>query len=49
MSVETYIYDFNEDIYGEDIEIYLKKFRRPERRFESVEELKAQLKRDIMR
>jgi riboflavin kinase/FMN adenylyltransferase len=49
MSVETYIYDFDEDIYGENIEVYLKKFRRPEQRFAGVEELKAQLKKDIMR
>jgi riboflavin kinase/FMN adenylyltransferase len=49
MSVETYIYDFYEDIYGENIEVYLKRFRRPEQRFAGVEELKAQLKKDIMR
>jgi riboflavin kinase/FMN adenylyltransferase len=45
--VETYIYDFNNDIYGEDIEVYLQEFRRPEQKFNSVEELRAQLMRDI--
>ena len=45
--VETYLYDFNEEIYGEYVEISLLKFKRPERRFESVEALKMQLFRDI--
>ncbi len=47
MGVETYLYDFEGDLYGENVEIYLKSFRRPERRFASLEELKAQLARDI--
>lgn len=45
--IETYLYDFNEEIYGEYVEISLLKFKRPERRFESVEALKMQLFRDI--
>ncbi|MBE5873073.1 MAG: bifunctional riboflavin kinase/FAD synthetase [Lachnospiraceae bacterium] len=45
--VETYLYDFDEEIYGEYVEISLLKFKRPERRFESVEALKMQLFRDI--
>jgi riboflavin kinase/FMN adenylyltransferase len=49
MSVETYIYDFDEYIYGEEIEVYLKEFRRPERKFDSLDDLRAQLERDIMR
>jgi riboflavin kinase/FMN adenylyltransferase len=47
LGVETYIYDFDADIYGEDIEVYLQEFRRPEQKFNSVEELQAQLMRDI--
>ena len=47
MGVETYLYDFREDIYGEEIEVYLYEFKRPEQRFESLDALKEQLQRDI--
>lgn len=47
LGVESYLYDFEENIYGEPIEIYLCTFRRPERRFESVEELRGQIRQDI--
>ena len=47
MGVETYLYDFNADIYGENIEVYLLEHKRPEMRFGSVEELKAQMQEDI--
>lgn len=47
MGVESYLYDFDQEIYGESIEVYLLAFRRPERQFENVEALKTQLKEDI--
>lgn len=47
LGVESYLYDFDGMIYGEDIEVYLCEFLRPERRFESVQALREQLKRDI--
>lgn len=47
MGVESYLYDFDQEIYGEPIEVYLLAFRRPERQFENVEALKTQLKEDI--
>lgn len=47
MGVESYLYDFTGDLYGEQVEVYLLAFRRPERRFESLEALGAQLKEDI--
>ena len=40
-------YNTYQDIYGQEIEVALKRFRRPERRFGSLEELKEQLDRDI--
>ena len=46
-TVETYLYDFSGDLYGEDIEVYLHEFHRPEQRFESLEHLKHQLETDI--
>lgn len=47
MGLESYLYDFNEDIYGDPIEVYLLEFSRPEQRFESVETLRGQLEKDI--
>ncbi len=47
MGLESYLYDFQEDIYGEPIEVYLLEYSRPERRFESVEALRGQLEKDI--
>ncbi len=48
LGVETYLYDFAQDIYGKPLEVYLKAFKRPERRFESLKALREQLLRDIM-
>ena len=45
-NVETYICDFNEEIYGEEVKVFLKKFIRPEVRFSGVEELKQRLELD---
>ncbi|MBR5420638.1 MAG: riboflavin biosynthesis protein RibF [Lachnospiraceae bacterium] len=46
-AAEAYLYDYEGDAYGEEIRIELKHFRRAEKRFESIEELKEQLRRDI--
>ena len=47
MGVETYLYDFEDDLYGKDITVELLAFRRPEMRFNSVESLKKQMEADI--
>ncbi len=47
LTVETYIYDFSGDIYGEIIVTDLLTFRRPERRFQGLEELKQVMHEDI--
>lgn len=47
ISVETYLYDFDMDMYGEKITTSLLAFRRPEMKFENVEALKAQMQEDI--
>ncbi|MBO4883057.1 MAG: riboflavin biosynthesis protein RibF [Lachnospiraceae bacterium] len=45
--VETYLYDFDGDVYGLDAEVYLKHFCRPETRFDSLDALKERLAGDI--
>lgn len=47
VGAETYIYEFDKDIYGENTIVKLLEFRRPERKFNSVEELKNQMMQDI--
>lgn len=47
IGIESFLYDFDREIYGERIEVYFYGFRRPERQFGSVEALKEQLERDI--
>ncbi len=47
ISVETYIYDLNEDLYGKYLEIALKTFHRSEQKFGGVDGLMAQLKLDL--
>lgn len=46
IGVETNIFDFEGDLYGRLLRVELLKFHRPERRFESVEVLKAELHKD---
>lgn len=43
---ETFILDYEGDLYGRELELELLKFVRPERIFESVEELKAEIARN---
>ena len=45
-SVESYILDFNKNIYGKRVRLEFHKMLRPEKKFKSVEELKEQIKKD---
>ena len=45
-AIEVNIFDFNEDIYGQIVQVSLKKFLRKEKKFEGLEELKRQLRID---
>lgn len=47
LGVESFLYDYDGDMYDTFIEVYLHSFRRPEQRFESVEALRRQLEEDI--
>lgn len=47
LGVESYLYDFDKEIYDETVEVYLYAFKRGEQQFDSLEALKKQLKEDI--
>lgn len=47
VTVEAHILDFEGDIYGEDVELEVCKFLRPVRKFGSLEEVRAQVEKDI--
>jgi riboflavin kinase/FMN adenylyltransferase len=44
--IEVNIFDFNEDIYGATLRVYVKKYLRSEVKFNSLEALKDQLAKD---
>lgn len=46
--VETFIFDFDEDCYGKTIEVELLSFERPEEKYDSLEELRLQIEKDII-
>ena len=43
---EVHLFDFHEEIYGEDLEITFRKFLRPEQKFASLDELRRQISSD---
>ena len=47
VNVETHILDYEGDLYGQVLRVSFLAFIRPEQKFASVEELKAQMERDI--
>jgi riboflavin kinase / FMN adenylyltransferase len=44
--LETHLFDFSQDVYGQTAEVELLAFLRPEMKFDSFPELKAQIDRD---
>ena len=48
VTVETYLYDFAGDLYGETAEVGLLTYRRPEKRFSGVMELRKTMEEDIL-
>jgi riboflavin kinase/FMN adenylyltransferase len=45
--LELHLFDFNEQIYDEEIEVTFRKHLRPEQKFASLEALKAQIASDV--
>ncbi|MGB8465115.1 MAG: bifunctional riboflavin kinase/FAD synthetase [Terrimicrobiaceae bacterium] len=46
--LEVHIFDYSGDCYGQDLEVKFERFLRPEVRFSSIEELRAQIARDAI-
>lgn len=44
--VEVHIFDLEADLYGERLDVWCHAYLRDERKFQSLEELKAQLELD---
>lgn len=44
--LEVHLFDFQEEIYGEDLEITFRKFLRPEQKFPGVDALREQIQKD---
>ena len=49
ITIETFIYDFSEDIYGADIKVEPVAFIRPEKKFDSIDDLTKQIEMDILK
>ena len=49
MSLEVHILDFNREVYGEKVYIQIVKFMRKEKKFSSIDELKATIQADVDR
>ena len=45
-NIETHIFDFDKEIYGEKISVEFIKHTRPEKKYDSIDELKAQIEKD---
>jgi riboflavin kinase/FMN adenylyltransferase len=44
--LEIHLFDFNRDIYGQDVEVRFLKFLRPEKKFENLDTLVQQIRQD---
>jgi FAD synthase len=42
-TIEVNIFDFDKEIYGQHLRVYVKKYLREEKKFDTLEELKEQL------
>ncbi|NLY37100.1 MAG: bifunctional riboflavin kinase/FAD synthetase [Tissierellia bacterium] len=46
-SVETYIFDFNRSIYGQEVRLEFLHYLRDEKKYENLEDLVKQIKKDV--
>jgi len=45
--LEIHLFDFDRDLYGQDLEVRFLKFLRPEKKFENLDALVQQIRRDV--
>lgn len=45
-TIEVNLFDFDEDIYGRELRVFVRKFLRPELKFKGLEELKTAIAKD---
>ena len=46
-SLEVHLFDWSDDLYGQNLEVCLDHFIRPEQKFAGIDELKQQISRDV--
>jgi len=44
--LEVHLFDFDREIYGDDVEIRFLKYLRPEKKFSNLSDLQAQIIKD---
>lgn len=49
LAIEAHLFEFNEDIYGKEVSLEFLEFIRPEWPFSNLEDLKAQIAKDVSR
>jgi len=47
--IEAHLLDFNQEIYGKEMELFFIERLRPEKKFSQVSELQSQIRKDILR
>lgn len=47
--VETYIFDWDKDLYGQEVVVSLLHYVRSEQKFDGIEELSRQMKKDLQK
>ena len=46
--IETHLFDYEGDLYGRELIVEFYEFERPEQKFDSLENLKEQLEKDVL-
>lgn len=46
-TIETYLLNFSEDVYGEEVELTLEAYIREIQKFDNIKQVKEQVKKDI--
>jgi len=47
VTVESFLLHFHGDLYGQEVRLHFHEFIRPERKFSSLEELRAEVMRNV--